>query len=292
MLFEALDASFIVVESYSLVRSMNLLKDGLPFRAGGQEVNWRWLAKGEGWRWLTENPDWDWFRNEGHWDHINAEDNHFLEAYGFKELFDTFDVAYINVTEEVWNGRVADPIVIQQAVESRFKPVQEAKLYHSVPQKLYDLRGSTFVSLARLKMYASFTFKNMFGLIPDPLRPWWHGRENQKINQSILDINKVYHALFNVYGICEEINTAANLDPNGEYKGVYTGRYSLSEGTGTVFLGRDLVQLDALLLSLSDPTQKRIADFNRTSIQDAQGDFGEIDQSVIQKAREVIGNYL
>jgi len=292
MLFEALDARFVVVESYCLGRSMNLLKDGMSFTIGDKDVNWRWLLKGDGWKWLIENPGWDWFRREGHWDHLKVEDNIFLEKYGFKDLFEAFNVTYINVTEEVWNERIADPEAIQQAVESRFKPVHEGKLYHSVPQKLFDLRGSTFISFARLKMYASFTFKNMFGLIPDPMRTWWHGPKNEKINQSIMDINKVYHALFNVYGICEAINKTAFIDPDGEYEGVYTGRYSLSEGTGTVVMGRDLVSLDAILLNLSDPSRRWAARFNRTSIEGAQSDFGEIDQDAIREAREVIGDWL
>jgi len=291
-LFEALDGRLVVVESYVFGRSMNLLRDGMSFTIGDKEVNWRWLLKGEGWNWLVENPDWEWFRREGHWEQLREEDNAFLENYGFRDLFDEFGVTYINVTEEIWSGRFADPTQIKHIVESRYSPVQSEKLYYSVPQKLFDLRGSTFISLARLKMYASFTFKNLFGLIPDPLRPWWHGPKNTRIDQSIVDINKVYHALFPVYGICEALNMTAFADPDGEYEGLYSGKYNISEGLGAVICGRDLVSLDAILLNLSDPSKRWAARFNRTSIELAQGEFGAIDLEAVKEAKAIIGSWL
>jgi uncharacterized protein (DUF362 family) len=289
ILFETLDARLVVVESYMLGRSMNLQDNGMSFTAGDKEVNWRWLLKGDGWNWLIENPSWEWFQQGGHWDQIRVEDNAFLEKYGFRDLFDEYNVSYINVTEEVWSGRIADPDEVKQSVESRFKPVKFEKLYHSVPQKIFDLRGSTFISFARLKMYASFTFKNQFGLYPDPLRPWWHGQKNSRIVKSIIDINKVYHALFNVYGICEALNTNTYLDPDGEYLGIYCGRYRLSKGLGTIIFSRDLVSLDAILLNLSDPSKRWIAALNRTIIDQAQEEFGEIDEEAVKGAKLEIG---
>jgi len=166
MLLETLNSRIIVTESYCLLRSMNILKDGMSFSNGEKDVNWKWLRKGEGWQWLIENPDWNWFKRGGHWNHLKEEDKAFRDKYGFTDLFSEFGVTYINVTEEVWNGRIADPNRVQQMVESQYKPVQQEKLYSMVPKVLYDLRGSTFISFARLKMYASFTFKNLFGMIP------------------------------------------------------------------------------------------------------------------------------
>lgn len=268
---------------------MNLQDGGMSFAAGDKMVDWRWLLKGDGWKWLIENPGWDWFQREGHWDQIRAEDNAFLEKHGFRDLFNEYNVTYINVTEEVWSGRIADPPEVKQSVESRFNPVQFERLYHLVPQKIFDLRGSTFISFARLKMYASFTLKNQFGLYPDPLRPWWHGPNNSRIEQSIIDINKVYHALFDVYGICEALGTNAYLNPDGEFEGTYCGRYSLSEGLGTIIFGRDLVSLDAVLLNLSDPSKRWIAAFNRSIIELAQEEFGEIDEEAVKEAKAEIG---
>jgi hypothetical protein len=63
-----------------------------------------WLNKGAGWRWLIENPDWGWFRDSGHWDHIKKEEKVFLDENGFMDLFQEFDVSYVNVTDEVWSA--------------------------------------------------------------------------------------------------------------------------------------------------------------------------------------------
>ena len=292
ILFEALDARIIVTESYSLLRSMNILKEGLSFTARDRVVNWKWLLKGDGWTWLTENEDWDWFIQGGHWEQIRQEDQAFRDRYGFTDLFNEFNVTYINVTEEVWSGRIADPAAVKQSVESRFRPVHIEKLYRMVPKALYDLRGSTFVSFARLKMYASYTFKNLFGMIPDPLRPWWHGPEGCSILHSIVDINKVYHALFNVYGICEALNLTAYIHPDGQYEGVYAGKYNITEGSGVIVFGRDLVSIDAMLLNLSDPSIRWTADFNRASIELAEDEFGLVDRKAIEESRKKVQHWI
>ena len=101
VLLEALDSPVVVTESYCLARSMNLLNQGLGFTVEGKEVNWKWLLKGDGWKWLTENPDWNWFISGEHWNQIIREDKAFIDKYGFTDLFNEFDVTYINVSEEV-----------------------------------------------------------------------------------------------------------------------------------------------------------------------------------------------
>jgi hypothetical protein len=125
-----------------------------------------------------------------------------------------------------------------------------------------------------MKMYASFTIKNLFGMIPDPLRPYWHGPKNSTITQSIIDINKIYHSLFNVFGICEAIFTLPIIHPEGKYEGIYSGRYNINDGTGFVALGRNLAALDALLLYLTDPSIRLIADLNRDPIDLAEDELG------------------
>ncbi len=292
LLFEVLDARIFVTESYSLARSLNILKEGPNFTVGDKVVNWKWLLKGEGWRWLIENPDWDWFKEGPHWNQIRREEDAFLEKHGFSDLFKDFNVTYINVTEEVWNGRIADPIEVKQSVESRFQPVNIDKLYSMIPEKLYALRGSTFISFAKLKMYASFTMKNLFGMIPDPLRPWWHGPKDRNIAHSILDINKIYHALFNVYGICEALKTTALLHPEGEFEGIYSGKYNIYEDSELVVCGSDLVSLDALLLHLTDPSKRSIAELNTEPIYMAQEEFGAFNQDHIEEAKPKVGSWL
>jgi hypothetical protein len=299
ILFEALDSRIIVTESHNLLRirhqreAFNLLEEGMSFTVRDKEVNWKWFLKGDGWKWLVENPNWDWFKKDGHWEQMKKEDKVFLDEYGFTDLFKEFDVTYINVTDEVWSGRTADPTEVKRAVESRFKPVEMEKLYSMVPKKLYDLRGSTFISLARLKQYASFTIKNLFGMIPDPVRPWWHGPKNKMLAQNIVDINKIYHSLFNVYGICEALITTAAIHTEGRFEGMFSGKYDVVEGQGVVAFGRDLVSLDAVLLNLSDPSTRLIVDtVNRAPLEMAGEEFGVIDEEILKESKIKLESWL
>ncbi len=293
LLLEALGSPAVVTESYMLSRSMNLQSRGLAFTAAGKEVDWKWLQKGDGWTWLTEHPDWQWFRDGEHWRQIIAEDKAFLDKYGFTDLFNEFDVTYINVTEEVWQGRIADPSEVKRIVESKYRPVQNEQLYTMVPVELFKLRPSTFISFARMKMYASFTLKNLFGMIPDPLRPYWHGPNHSTIAQSIVDINKIYHALFNVFGICEAIYTLPVVHPRGQYEGIYSGKYNVHGGSGFVAFGRNLVALDALLLHLSDPSIRSIAGINRGPIELAADELGlPIDEGLLEEASAKVGAWV
>lgn len=300
MIFEALDDSHIVItESNNVLRiryqrrALNLLEEGMSFTVGDKEVNWKWLLKGEGWKWLVENSDWDWFKESKHWEQLKKEDKIFLDEYGFTDLFKEFGVTYVNVTDEVWSGRTADPTEVKRAVESRFKPVNIDKLYSMVPKKLFDLRGSTFISFAKLKQYASFTIKNLFGMIPDPVRPWWHGPQNSAIAKSIVDINKVYHSLFNVYGICESLSATAVIHSEGKFEGMYSGRYNVEDGLGVVAFGRDLVSLDAILLNLTDKWIKQDAEVNRAPIHLAEEEkLGVYDREAINESKMKVGDWL
>jgi len=292
-IFEALDSHIVVTESLHIGRSFNLLPDGLPFTVEGQEVNWRWLLKGDGWRWLYDEPDWGWFREGGHWEQILKEDEAFLDEQGFTDLFQEFNVEYVNTTDEVWSGRNADPAEVKEAVESRFAPVRFERMYGMVPQRLYDLRGSTFISLARLKQYATFTLKNMFGLIVDPMRPWWHGPRNNKIASSIVDINKVYHSLFNLYGVCTSLYRTAVTHPEGEYQGDYLGRYNIVPGFGFAAFGRDLVALDSILLHVTEGVTDIAERINREPIMLAEeGGLGVSDGREAAEAVGKVGSWV
>ena len=287
MLFEALDSQIVVVESHS----PRWRGDGMSFKVGDKTVNWNWLLKSEGWRWLIENPDWDWFKNNGHWDEIKKEDKAFLNDYGFTDLFEEYDVEYVNVTDEVWSGRIADPAEVKKAVESRFRPVQTERLYNMVPGRLYDLRGSTLISYAKIKNYATFTMKNLFGMIPDPLRPWWHGPRDDRLAESIIDVNKVYRALFNVYGIIEALSTTLVSHPESENERrarARAGRNEVVEGNGLVAFGRDLVSLDATFFSLLGFGLNHF----RGYINRAEEEFGVYDRVAIKEAKMSVGDWL
>ncbi len=88
-------------------------------------------------------------------------------------------------------------------MEARYPPAFTEALYGFIPEKLYRHRGAAFLSLSKRKEYQSFTMKNMFGLIPDPCRAWWHGPKNARLAPSILDINKVYAAHFQLASVFE-----------------------------------------------------------------------------------------
>jgi uncharacterized protein (DUF362 family) len=269
---------------------MILLENGMDFTVEGKIVDWRWLLDGEGWNWLVENLDWDWFKKGGHWEQIRKEDKAFLDEYGFSDLFKEFNVEYVNVTEEVWSGRAADPAQVKGLVESRFSPVQVERLYGIVPKRFYDLRGSTFISLARWKNSASFTLKNMFGLIPDPMRSWWHGPKNSRIARSIVDVNKVYRALFNVYGICEALNTLAVPSSEGKFEDLYTGSYNIVEDVGLVAFGRDLVSLDAILLNLGD--NLTLQNNTRLPLEIAERELGPYDKESLRESKMKVGSWI
>ncbi len=290
MLLEAFDSRFIVTESHILLRHT---REGKNFTIGDKKVNWKWLLAGDGWNWLIENPDWDWFREDGHWEQMKKEDKLFLDENGFTDLFNEFDVNYINVTDEVWSGRVADPTKIKKLVESHFKPVQTENLYSMVPKKLYDLRGSTFISFAKLKMYATFTLKNLFGMIPDPARSWWHGPNGSRIARSIVDINKIYHTLFNVYGICEALNTMSFQHSKGNFSLTLPRmKYNIVEGLNVVAFGRDLVALDAVLLNLTEGLILTMDEINRVPIDLAQEEFGTINREILKQSKMKVGHWI
>jgi hypothetical protein len=292
MLFEALDSKIVVTESYSFSRIIDPWEQKVSIPGMDKVVDWSWFLKGDGWNWLMENPGWDWFRNAGQWDLLRKADKHFRDEFGFTDLFQEFDVDYVNVTEEAWNGRITEPAKVRNAVEQRYSAVEFEELYGMVPESLYKLRSSTFISFARLKQYVTFTLKNMFGMIIDPVQPRWHGKKDVSIVSNIVDINKVYGALFNMYGICESIHQTAVPDPKGEYKALNVGNYSLIDGLGVVTVGRDLVSLDSILSGLTKNWIIGYEDLYNRSIERAmeQG-LGRIDNGAINDARKNIGNW-
>ncbi len=240
LLLDALDGRIIVTEAYSMER-----QDGsMRFAVDGEEVDWKWIMK---------HPRWDWINKEGRWDEIRKQDKWFLDEFGFTDLFKEYGVDYVNVTEEVWQGRTAEARKIKKAVETRFAPVTKEELYTYIPERFYELQGATFISFGKVKgiggAFPSLTMKNLFGLIPDPLRSWWHGPNDEWIGRSIVDINKVYAALFRVYGICEALRYAIVSNPEGEVK-VPWGNYNIARNLGVLALGRHLVSLDAILCGL------------------------------------------
>ncbi|MHA2021417.1 MAG: hypothetical protein ACW96N_06860, partial [Candidatus Thorarchaeota archaeon] len=291
-ILECLDSRIVVTESHMIARAPSFFRDGGPiFTVGEKEVNWKWLSHGEGWRWLIENPSMEWFMKEGHWGQIKKEDKVFLDENGFTDLLNEFDATYINVTDEVWDGNSANPIEVKDLVEARFGPINLQSIYNIIPKKLFDLRGSTFLSLARVKMYATFTLKNLFGMFPEPVRSWWHGPEESRYLDSFIDINKVYHSLFNMYGICEAFNSLSVPHDEGDFNlQMPPMRYNILEGKGFVAFGSNLVELDTILLGLTEQLILQDQKTNREPLLLAQDVFGAVDESLLVEAKQAAGD--
>jgi uncharacterized protein (DUF362 family) len=270
MLLEALDGRITVTEAYSMERQNGSMK----FNVDGEEVDWRWIMK---------HPNWDWIKKEGRWDEMRKQDKWFLDEFGFTDLFNEYGVDYVNVTEEVWQGRIADVGKIKKTAEARLTPVRKEELYKCIPQRLYELRGATFISFGKVKgirgTFPSLTMKNLFGLIPDPLRSWWHGPNDEWLGRSIVNVNKIYTALFKVYGICEALHYATVSDPKGEVKTPW-GSYNIAKNLGVLAFGRNLVSLDAILCGLIGVDPEKVS-----YIKLGEEAFGFYNRGHIEKAK-------
>ncbi|MBN2335947.1 DUF362 domain-containing protein [Candidatus Bathyarchaeota archaeon] len=277
MLMEAVDAEFIVAEGYSLSR-----QDGsLSFTVEGEKVDWGWLMS---------HPDWSWVRQGGRWDRIRAQDRWFRDTHGFTDLFEEHGAEYVNVTEEIWSGRVVDSREVRKRVEDSYSPAFTDRLYGFMPRRLAAHMGSTLVSLARVKgyggTYPSLSLKNMFGFVPDPHRPWWHGPGNERLDASIVDIAKLYATYFSLYGLNEAFKNLVAPDPEGEVN-VSWGRYSVKPGNGLVAHGQSLVELDAVTCSLME------VDPGKVGYLEKGGEaFGAYNTDHVKQARALKPKYL
>ncbi|MFX1251440.1 MAG: DUF362 domain-containing protein [Promethearchaeota archaeon] len=193
---EAIEEEIIVVESYAPYRSKLL-------------VNHSGIIDSSLEKELIAQKKTDYRRNED-W---------FLKNSGIGQILEKHEVEYLNLTEEVWAGRTCSADTIRTEVESRFGPLENEILYSLVPSRLYDMRGGSILSLTKAKtsfglIGISLTLKNMFGMIPGPRRGKFHGKKDCKLNQSIIDINKIYMSLFHLRGLVEAVfSTTRTIDP-------------------------------------------------------------------------------
>ena len=219
------------------------------------------------------------------WDWIREQDAKFLHTTGFDYLFKEFGVEYVNLTEEVWSGRIANPQNIQKSVEAEFSPVLRRGLYEQVPECIYAMRGRKLISFAKLKQQrvnrVSATLKNVFGNIVDPNRMGWHGSKDSELARSIVDVNKVYASIFKVLGLCEAIFTAVQYRKGGRYPVPWGFRYDVTENLGFAVFGDRLVDVDAYL------TQSCGIDPNKVEhVRMAADEFGKWATGVIDDAKQ------
>ena len=134
------------------------------------------------------------------WKWIKDQDEWFLRHSGIGKVLKKHGVEYVNITEEVWPGRVVTKEEIKRLVEADFGSLRNKEMYSFMPEKVYKLRGHALISLnlsRRTREMMSLSTKNLFGLIPDPARyGMWHGENDSLLPQSIVDINKIYRSLF------------------------------------------------------------------------------------------------
>ena len=178
----AVDGDAIIVESYGWARSREALEDG---SWGSFEV-----------KDLRENDRW------------------FLEYSGIGRILAKYDVEYLNITEQYWADCMTDSRVVKGIFETLRPPLEREEFYSFVPQRLFDMRGCDFLSLAKVRVmeepiHVSLSVKNFFGMIPGPSRGMYHGENHKLLNQSIVDIYQLYDALFNVKAIVEALITAS-----------------------------------------------------------------------------------
>lgn len=200
-----------------------------------------------------------------HWDFFKSMDDWFLTSTGINDVLNKHKAEYINITDEIWRGNVADSDKIKQLCESKFGVVTNPHLYKNVPQKIFELKGSPLISLAKIKIDSSYgaslSIKNMFGLIPDPTRFMeYHGGDSEsKLTQSIIDINKIYKSIFSVKYLTESIYTYSQMDWESEHS-------TPLPGNGLVIAGENAIQvdratLDHLGLNLQGPLKNLLEQF-------------------------------
>jgi len=177
-----------------------------------------------------------------HWDHFQKMDRWFLDFSGIKRVLAKHGAEYLNVTNEVWAERTADPNLIRLATEGKFGRIKHEELYGYVPERLWQLRGAPLLSLAKAKYDlsygASLSIKNMFGLIPDPSRyVKYHGKDETGLVQSIIDINRVYQAVFECKYIAESVFETCVMDWDSETS-------ERKPGSGMWIAGNDGAEVD------------------------------------------------
>ena len=200
-----------------------------------------------------------------HLDCLREQDRHFLSDTDIDEILDRHNAEFLNVTEEIWSGRDADAREVSRLVERRYPPIKNPDLYGCVPQKLLDLRGAPMLNLAKLKLanagtdavQFSLSMKNLFGLIPEPSRTSYHGKNLAKLPNSIADMYKIYTMLFIITHVAKAVyNTLISrkgfYDPNNPRKGP-----GLVCDLGLAATGLDPEELDAFIVSQfgKDPSE-------------------------------------
>lgn len=186
-----------------------------------------------------------------HWDHFKKQEQWFLEWSGIGKLLKKYDVDYINITEEVWSKKTVDPKIIKRVVEKKYGQIGHQELYRYFPQRLFNLRGNVLISFAKAKtslpsnVMVTLSTKNLFGLIPHPIRcPRFH-LEDEKytgLSQSILDIHRIYRSFFDLLFVAEGIFLTL--------EGPWPEEFNTVRNWGMIVSGKNSIEVDAVMAYL------------------------------------------
>jgi uncharacterized protein (DUF362 family) len=180
---------------------------------------------------------------------LKRSDEWFLGYSGVGDVLKKHGVEYVNVTEEVWAKRTMEPTIVRKLTE-KYSPVLFNEIYARVPRRLFDLRGGTFLSLAKYRLNHdpiafSLSLKNLFGMIPGPGRSKYHGEGDRHLAQTIVDMNKVYRSVFDVVGMVDGVLTASQGKTAEE-----AIRPQIAKDKGILLGSRDCLTLDATVAAM------------------------------------------
>ena len=210
---------------------------------------------------------------------LKRSDEWFLRYSGVGDVLKKHGVEYVNVTEEVWAKRTVEPGTVKRLAE-RYPPVLFGEMYARVPQRLFDLRGGTFLSLAKYRLNHdpiafSLSLKNLFGMIPGPGRSKYHGEGDCHLAQTIVDMNKVYRGVFDVVGVVDGVLTASiGRTPEEAI------RPQTAKNRGILLGSRDCVTLDAAVAAMEGRDPAKIGYMSL-----AAQTFGGWDEAALAEAR-------
>lgn len=169
-------------------------------------------------------------------------------------------------------------------VEEASPPIVEEDFLGFVPERLFELRGGSFLSLAKVRtleapMWVSLSVKNLFGMIPGPSRGKYHGQNHSRLSQSIVDIYKVYDSIFDIKGVVEAIQTSS-------VRNIETLQWRNIENLGFASASDNPIELDAVVSGLLG-TSPNDVEYLRLAAET----FGMWDENSVRMSKKQASNY-
>ncbi len=188
------------------------------------------------------------------WEWLREQEKEYFSRFAIDAVLSRDDVTYVNVTDEVWEGRTVPEGEVRAALENAGTPLAFDELYGALPEKLLAWRGRPLISLARIKVSDpqlegpgfSLSLKNMFGLIPEPNRGAYH----ERLPEAITDVHLLYGVFFRLVGVCEGMFHAVRVREGGAHDVPWGDRYDDVEDLGVVAAGAKAAEADAFAAAL------------------------------------------